>query len=201
MPSTMVLAPPSVEEVIVDAAQDCFALAGVRATTIDDIATAAGVSRATVYRRVGGRDQVVLAVLVRVTDRHLVRLRPRLVAQPDAASALALLIRATAQAARDDDLQLLFASEERGATGAPIAGALAPLAARFGAAVATIATRFPGRLATDVAPDAAGEWILRAVISLATIELDPPRSAAELDGWIHRFVVPALLESPAGSSR
>ena len=117
------------DELILDAAEDCFMTVGVRGTTMDAIAAAAGVSRITVYRRVGNRDQIVLAVLLRIVDRYLARLQPRLLAQRSLADALTLLIRSTVRAARRDDLSLLFASEERGATGAPIAGAMPPLAA------------------------------------------------------------------------
>jgi TetR/AcrR family transcriptional regulator, repressor for uid operon len=150
------LSEPRTDDVILDAAEDCFSLVGVRGTSIEDIAAAAGVSRITVYRRIGNRDQVVLSVLLRIVDRHLSRLRPRLLAQPDLASAVVLLIRSTVSAARRDDLSLLFASEERGATGAPIPGAMPPLAERFGAAIALAAERLPGELAAEVAPLDAG---------------------------------------------
>ena len=44
------------EERILDAAIACVAVQGVRATTVDDVAHAAGCSRATVYRTFpGGR--------------------------------------------------------------------------------------------------------------------------------------------------
>ena len=190
-------APPSVDDLIVDAAEDCFRLAGARHTTIDDIAAAAGISRATVYRRLGNRDRVVLAVLVRITERHLGRLRPRLLAQPDLESALALLVRATVTAARQDDLRLLFASEERGASGAPIPGALEPLAARFGAVVTSLADRFPGQLDGAVDEREAGEWLLRAMLSLATFEAEPARSVAATDRWVRRFVLPGILADTA----
>lgn len=189
----MIDAPPTADDVIVDAAEDCIALAGARHTTIDDIAAAAGVSRATIYRRLGSRDQVVLAVLVRITERHLARLRPRLFAQPDLESALALLVRATVAAARKDDLRLLFASEERGASGAPIPGALEPLAARFGAVVTALGATFPGQFAAGVEEPEAGEWLLRVVLSLATIEVEPRRTPAATDRWVRRFVLPGVL--------
>ncbi len=123
---------PTTREVILDAAEDCFALVGVRRTTIEDIAAAAGMSRITVYRRIGNRDKVVLTVLVRITRRYLQGIQPRLLAQATLADALALLVRSTVRAARRNELSLLFASEERGATGAPLAGAMAPLAESFG---------------------------------------------------------------------
>lgn len=187
------LTEPRTDDVILDAAEDCFALVGVRATTIEDIAAAAGVSRITVYRRIGNRDQVVLSVLLRIVDRFLARLRPRLLAQPDLASALVLLIRSTVRAARRDDLSLLFASEERGATGAPLPGAMPPLAERFGAAIETASTRLPGELAPGVTPIDAGEWILRVIVSLATTEPARERSTTEADDLVRRFVLPGLL--------
>lgn len=184
---------PRLDDVILDAAEDCFALVGVRRTTVDDIASAAGVSRVTVYRRVGNRDELVLQVLVRITERHLARLRPRLLAQRDLAAALVLLVRATVRAARQDDLRLLFASEERGAIGAPIPGALGPLSARFGETVAVLHQRFPGRLDDSLDVTDMGEWLLRVVLSLATMESEPPRSQAETDRWVRRFALPGLL--------
>jgi AcrR family transcriptional regulator len=187
------LTEPRTDDVILDAAEDCFSLVGVRGTTIEDIAAAAGVSRITVYRRIGNRDQVVLSVLLRIVDRYLARLRPRLLAQPDLAGAIVLLIRSTVSAARRDDLSLLFASEERGATGAPIPGAMPPLAERFGEAVAVAAERLPGELAADVTPLDAGEWVLRVIVSLATTEPARARTGPEADLLVRRFVLPGLL--------
>lgn len=188
------------DDVILDAAEDCFALVGVRRTTVDDIATAAGISRVTVYRRIGNRDELVLQVLVRITERHLARLLPRLLAQPDLESALVLLVRATVQAARRDDLRLLFASEERGAIGAPIPGALGPLSARFGETVTVLELHFPGRFTAELESVAVGEWLLRIILTLATVEADPPRSQAETDRWVRRFALAGLL-SPSALAR
>jgi AcrR family transcriptional regulator len=183
------------EELIVDAAEDCFASVGVRRTTIEDIAVAAGVSRVTVYRRVGGRDEIVLAVLVRTTQRFLARLRPRLLAQPTLEEALVVLVRVTSRAARRDDLSLLFASEERGAIGAPLPGAMVPLAALFGDQIGLAAQRLPGRLADGFDLIDAGEWLLRVIISLATTESSRPRSQVEIDNWVRRLALPGLLST------
>jgi TetR/AcrR family transcriptional repressor of uid operon len=183
------------DDLILDAAEDCFVTVGVRGTTMDAIAAAAGVSRITVYRRIGNRDQIVLAVLLRIVDRYLARLLPRLLAQRSLDDALLLLIRNTVRAARRDDLSLLFASEERGATGAPIAGAMPPLAERFGGTIEQLARELPGGLAPDIDGIDAGEWTLRVIISLATTEPAKPRSEADTDRLVRRLVLPGIVDT------
>lgn len=192
----LVGAEPGTADVILDAAEDCFVTVGVRGTTVEDIAAAAGVSRITVYRRIGNRDQIVLSVLLRIVDRYLIRLRPRLLAQPTLADAVVVLIRSTVRAARRDDLSLLFASEERGATGAPIPGAMAPLATRFGDMIAVVASQLAGRLRPGVSAIDAGEWVLRVIVSLATTEPAHHRTPAETDAWVRRIVLPGLVVEP-----
>ncbi|KAF0844785.1 TetR/AcrR family transcriptional regulator [Nocardia caishijiensis] len=59
---------------ILDAALVQFGHVGVKKTTIEDIARRAGVDRATVYRRVGSRDDVVRAVYAREIARVLTEL-------------------------------------------------------------------------------------------------------------------------------
>lgn len=54
---------------ILDAAGELFTLAGVRRTSVDDIAEHSGVGRTTVYRRFEGRNQIVEAVLGREVRR------------------------------------------------------------------------------------------------------------------------------------
>src|SRR5688500_11509071 len=58
-----------IAERICDAALTCVARWGISKTTIEDVAREAGVGRATVYRPVGGKGQLVRAVLVREADR------------------------------------------------------------------------------------------------------------------------------------
>ena len=50
-------------ETVLRAAARRLAVAGIAATSVDDVAEAAGVSRATVYRYVGGKDEIVRAVI------------------------------------------------------------------------------------------------------------------------------------------
>lgn len=64
---------------IVDAAGACFARYGVAKTTVEDVAAAAGLSRATVYRAfTGGRDELILSVVLRDLTGFLDHLAARL---------------------------------------------------------------------------------------------------------------------------
>ncbi|MEO6654343.1 MAG: TetR/AcrR family transcriptional regulator, partial [Ilumatobacteraceae bacterium] len=177
-----------VDDVILDAAERCFTDAGVSNTTIEEVAVAADVSRITVYRRIGNRDQLVLLVLLRVTDRFLSTLRPRLMTESSLGEALLLLVRSTTRAVRREDLSLLFASAERGAIGVPIPGVLAPMADRFGGIVAMLADQFPAQLSDGIRPEEAGEWLVRVIVSLATFERIDKPNEEDIDHWIRTFV-------------
>ena len=67
-------------EVVLDAATSCYLRFGVDKTTAADIAKAAGISRATLYRRYGSHEAIFLAVLTRESEammldaeRHLAK--------------------------------------------------------------------------------------------------------------------------------
>lgn len=66
--------PPSdaLTEQILDAAREQFMTFGLRRSTVDDVARRAGVSRVTVYRRIGSKDSLVSACLLREYRRFVV---------------------------------------------------------------------------------------------------------------------------------
>lgn len=59
---------------VLDAAARRLALHGIGGTTVDDVAAEAGVSRATVYRYIGGKNELVPAVIGREAEAILGRL-------------------------------------------------------------------------------------------------------------------------------
>ncbi|HWC79763.1 MAG TPA: helix-turn-helix domain-containing protein [Pseudonocardiaceae bacterium] len=72
-----VLREPETDEVtvrIMDAALAEYLAHGLRRTSVDDVARAAGLGRATVYRRFATRDELVQAVLVREGRRYFAEL-------------------------------------------------------------------------------------------------------------------------------
>jgi TetR/AcrR family transcriptional regulator, repressor for uid operon len=62
-------------ERIVEAALACFVELGIRRTSMDDIARAAGVGRTTVFRRFDSKDRLVQIVLLRVVGQATKRVR------------------------------------------------------------------------------------------------------------------------------
>lgn len=59
------------EQSILDAALQRFIERGLHRTTMEDVANAAGVGRATVYRRFGDKDSLIQAVILRECRRNL----------------------------------------------------------------------------------------------------------------------------------
>ena len=60
-----------VRQQIVRAAEECFSRYGLVKTTMEDVAKAASISRATVYRHFGDRDDLVTEVVVRHARRAM----------------------------------------------------------------------------------------------------------------------------------
>lgn len=77
-------APPSdtLSEQILEAAREQFTTFGLRRSTVDDVARRAGVSRVTVYRRIGNKDSLVSACLLREYRRFLVEVDDAVAALP-----------------------------------------------------------------------------------------------------------------------
>ncbi|MFE0101529.1 TetR/AcrR family transcriptional regulator [Streptomyces sp. NPDC059009] len=63
--------PDPLREKVLDAAREQFITFGVRRSTVDDVAKRARVSRVTVYRRVGNKDQLVQECLLREYRRFV----------------------------------------------------------------------------------------------------------------------------------
>ncbi|WP_433593059.1 TetR/AcrR family transcriptional regulator [Nocardia sp. CA-145437] len=61
----------AVDTRIKEAALEQFSLVGIRRTSADDIAKRAGVNRATLYRRMGGREEITRAALAHEVRRTL----------------------------------------------------------------------------------------------------------------------------------
>ena len=180
---------------ILDAAETCFARRGLGKTTVEDVAAAAKVSRATVYRYFrSGRDELVLGVVSREAERFLDRLVEHLEDEPTFGEQLVEAVLFTLQSVRlHPKLELLFAPDVAGYTGG-IAGASATLysltQARFRPVFEAAAGR--GELRADVDIDDAIEWFLRIVMMMLSIPGRKRRSQSQLRSYLADFLLPAL---------
>lgn len=192
---------------LLDAAEKCFIRYGVMKTTVEDVAKTAKVSRATVYRYFGGRDDIILGVVTRDARRFFERLGRRL----DAGGALDDIIVdgvlfTVREVRADPHLQLLFAPDAAGVT-ARLAGASEALLSETTTFLSPYlqTARENGLLREDIDIAAAVEWVLRAVISLLLFEGPRPRTKAQQADFLRTFLVPALVppgpRKPAGDDR
>ncbi len=80
----------SLPEQIAQAALEQFSEVGIRRSTVEDVARRAGISRVTVYRRVGGKDDLVRLVIEREASRAMDELDGALAGEQDPGIALEL---------------------------------------------------------------------------------------------------------------
>jgi AcrR family transcriptional regulator len=170
----------------------CVSRSGVKRTTLDDIASEAGCSRATIYRAFpGGRDVLLLAVVEAEVQRLLRALRTRLDEARTLEDALAVAIGGTARALRDHDaLQYLLANEPGVVLPHLSFDGLDPVLER---AVAFLAPQLRRFLADDLARQAA-EWAARLVV-LYVADPEAPLDLtddADVRRLISTYVLPGL---------
>lgn len=195
--------PSTVDEArdrLVDAAEECFSRFGVSKTTLEDIASQAGVSRATVYRYFeGGRDEIILGVVLRQAEVFLDALQRRVQRERDLADAVVEGVLYTiASVRKNEHLALLFAPEVAGQT-TSIAGAstaLFELTTDFLRPIFEDAHR-RGQLREGVVADEAAEFVLRMILSLLSVEGPRRRSDAKQRQFLHTFCAGAIVGDSA----
>jgi AcrR family transcriptional regulator len=195
-------ASPTVRERLIDAAELCLRAKGIRATTVSEVAEAAGVSRGWLYRHFPDKVSLLGAAIVRLNDAFWSEAHG-LLEQVDGLDAqIAAGIR-HGRTAYDDPGALLMKlrvdepEEFAACAGAGVQG-LVPDLADFWARY-LIAARDRGDIHADIDIAEASEWVARALISLATVPgntLDPADPVAVLR-HVRRYVMPGLRADPA----
>jgi AcrR family transcriptional regulator len=194
-------APPTLDAArdrLIDAAEACFSRFGVSKTTLEDIASEAGVSRATVYRYFdGGRDEIILAVVLREAREFLGALQRRVQREADLDDAIVEGIMYTiASVRKNEHLALLFAPEVAGQT-TSIAGAstaLFELTTDFLRPIFEQAV-MEGRLRRGVVAEEAAEFVLRMILSLLSVDGPRRRSDAKQRQFLRTFCAGAVVGS------
>jgi AcrR family transcriptional regulator len=179
----------------------CIGRYGMAKTTVDDVARASGVSRATIYRYFpGGRDQVVADVVAWEVGRFFQRLGEAVAGYPDLASLVEEALRFAHRAVAEHEvLQRVLATEPHRLL--PIltvsSDRILPLVAGF--LVPYIEReRAAGRLRPGVDVERAADFLARMLLSWisspAEWNLDDPEHTAAL---VRGQLLAGILE-PAG---
>ena len=181
---------------LIDAAERCFSRFGAAKTTLEDIASEAGVSRATVYRYFdGGRDEIVLGVVLREARLFLESLQRRLQRESDLSGSIVEgVLYTVSTVSKNDQLAILFAPDVAGQTSA-IAGAstaLFEITTDFLRPLFETA-RQEGQLRPGIEAEDASEFVLRFILSLLSVDGPRARTAAKEREFVRRFCAGALV--------
>lgn len=195
-------APRSVRDRLLDAAEECLRTKGIRATTVSEVAEAAGVSRGWLYRHFPDKVTLLGAVIVRLNDTFWSEAHAMLEQIEGLDHQLVAGIANGLRAYDDPGAVLMKLRNDEPEEFAACAGAgvqgLVPDLAEFWSRY-IVAARDRGEIRTDIDIAEASEWIARVVISLATVPgntLDPNDGDAVL-AHVRRYVMPGLKADPA----
>ncbi|QIS20039.1 TetR/AcrR family transcriptional regulator [Nocardia terpenica] len=191
----MPAAPATVDSLtdrILDAASAVFEDVGIRKATIEDIGRRAGVERVTVYRRVGSKDDVVRAVVLREAQRIITAVTDRANATGSLEDRVAATFAGLVLGLRDHPLYNRLLRLEPDTTLPRLTvDAATPLAWAVNAAVTILAPDQPGDL--DLLT-ARVEIIARTIHSMVltphgVTELD---TEAQLVDFAYRHIAPII---------
>lgn len=198
-------------ETILAAARDQFLITGVRRTSADDIARRAGINRATLYRRIGTKDDVVQAAFLHETQEVLATITAAAGEIPapgtdpdfDAADHMVGFFAAAMSALRGNALlrQLLEIDPDETLTGLTVrAGAALDLATALAADRIRRLRAWVGHPDTDDVDDLAATFA-RLAQSLVLTPDGPPdlTTPAAMATYARRIVVPLVLGARSGA--
>jgi AcrR family transcriptional regulator len=192
----------SVRDRLIDAAENCLRVKGIRATTVSEVAEAAGVSRGWLYRHFPDKASLLGAAIVRLNDAYWSQAHAVLepVEGLDRQIVAGIM---HGRSAYDDPGALLMKlrieepDEFAACAGAGVQG-LVPDLAEFWSRY-LVAARDRGEIHPDTDITEASEWVARVLLSLATVPgntLDAGDPDAVLT-HVRRYLMPSLRADPA----
>jgi AcrR family transcriptional regulator len=187
-------------ERMLDAAGSCLERFGLSKTTIEDVARAAELSRATVYREFGNRDGLLLAVAARDAERTASEAELYLQRFDDVGSWIVEgMLFCLREIPNRPVLSQFLAPQEFGAASRLILTSETMLA--IGAELLRPVFE-PARreclLQQDLELESLMEWVLRILMSYLTVPGPPSRTEEDLRQLLRGFLLPAVLA--AGSA-
>ncbi|GAC67834.1 TetR/AcrR family transcriptional regulator [Gordonia soli] len=195
----------TVTDRLVTATEKLLADKGIRAMTVQQVAEAAGVSRAWLYRHFPDKAALVGAAIVRLTDSFWTDAAAQLEDLGSFEEQLAAGVR-IGRGAYDDPGALLMRlrtdepEEFAACAGAGVSGLVPDLALFWRPYVNAASARGEIHAAHDLTEVA--EWVARLLISLGTVPGDTvdPDDPQAIRTHIARFVMPGLRANPRPAS-
>ncbi|MFW0783895.1 helix-turn-helix domain-containing protein [Gordonia sp. CPCC 206044] len=192
---------PTAASRLLDATEKLLADKGIRATTMQEVAETAGLSRAWLYRHFPDKPSLIGAAIVRLNETFWSDAQAQLDQIEDFDRQLAVGVR-IGRGAYDDPGALLIRlrttepEEFAACAGAGVAGLVPDLATFWRPYVDAAAARgeiHPGHDLAEVA-----EWVARLLISLGTVPGDTvnPDDHDAVLTQIRRYLMPALRTEP-----
>lgn len=180
---------------LLDAAGEAFARHGIGRARMDDVAEAAGCSRATVYRYFASRDELRQAYVARETLRLGRDIGRRIGEVPDPRDRLVrAVVLSLAEVRRSPALMAWFTPESLGTATALATGSqvIDDLVGGFVDRVLDQAAE-RGLARPGLDRDGAVEWVMRAMLSLLMVQFPVSRDPDEEAELLRDFLVPALF--------
>ena len=193
--------PRSVRDRLIDAAEECMRAKGIRATTVSEVAEAAGVSRGWLYRHFPDKVTLLGAAIVLLNNAYWTDAHAMLASIDGLDNQIVTGIQ-HGRTAYDDPGALLMKlrveepDEFAACAGAGVQGLVPDLADFWSRYL--VAARDNGEIHPDTDIDDAAEWVARVILSLATMpgqRLDA-NNADELLAHVRRYVMPGLKAQP-----
>ena len=182
-----------------DAAEACLERYGLAKTTIEDVARASELSRATIYRQFGNRDGLLLALATRDAERTAAEAELFLQQFDDVGSWLVEgMLFCLREIPKRPVLSQFLAPQEFGAASRMLLTSDRMLA--IGTEILRPMfepARREGLLQPDLQLDALIEWVLRILMSYLAVPGPPSRTEEDLRSVLRGMLLPAVLTSGA----
>lgn len=193
--------PKTVRDRLIDAAEECMRVKGIRATTVSEVAEAAGVSRGWLYRHFPDKVTLLGAAIVRLNNAYWSDAHAMLESIEGLDHQITAGVR-HGRTAYDDPGALLMKlrveepDEFVACAGAGVQGLVPDLADFWSRYL--VSARDKGEIHAEIDIASASEWVARVLISLGTVPgntLDASDSEAVLT-HLRRYLMPALRAKP-----
>jgi len=181
---------------LLDAAESCFSKFGLTKTTMEDVAKAAGMSRATVYRYFKNRDDLLMGVVEREARGAAAEIERRLRGIRNPGEYIVEgIVQALDIVPKRPALSMLFLADTVGMASRLLTTSerMVDIALELVVPVIEPARR-KGLLRDNVETEVMIEWTFRIISSFLTVPSPLADSEEEMRALLRRMLLPALLK-------